>query len=142
MKETTRKLITIKWNIVNDQSKSNHGTGNEIIYNTEVFKSNFRDYNDAYILVRGNRTCVRAAPVAQVAFKNCAPCTKYIRKIDETAIDDAKNLYLVVPMYNLIEATGFNNNIASTNDFKSFKYNSKLLESHLLSLIQIKLMEF
>ena len=30
--------------------------GNEIIYNTEVSKSNLCDYNDAYILVRGGIT--------------------------------------------------------------------------------------
>ena len=39
----------------------------------------------------------------QVAFKNCAPFTKCITKIDETTIDDAENLGLVTTMYNLIE---------------------------------------
>ena len=46
---------------------------------------------------------VRAAPDTQVAFENCAPFSKYIIKIDETTIDDAENLNLVMPMYNLIE---------------------------------------
>ena len=60
--------------------------------------------------------------------------------------DDAENLDLVMPMYNRIEynsnysetrgslwfdskheSTDFNANIASTNDFKSFKYKAKLL---------------
>ena len=59
------KFVTRKWSIVNDQSKSNYGAGNEIIYNTEVLKSNLCDYNDAYILVRGDNT-VRAAPATQV----------------------------------------------------------------------------
>ena len=39
--------------------------GNEIIYNTEVSKSNRCDYNDAYILVRGGIT-VTAATATQV----------------------------------------------------------------------------
>ena len=44
------KFVTKKWNITNDNSKSNYGAGNEIIYNnSEVLKSNFCDYNDAYI---------------------------------------------------------------------------------------------
>ena len=34
------KFVTRKWNIVNDNSKSNYGAGNEITYNTEVLKSN------------------------------------------------------------------------------------------------------
>ena len=49
------KFVTRKWNIVNDQSNANYDVGNEIIYNTEVLKSNLCDYNDAYILVRGKR---------------------------------------------------------------------------------------
>ena len=39
----------------------------------------------------------------QAAFKKCAPFTKCIRKINGTAIVDAKDLNLVMPMYNLIE---------------------------------------
>ena len=31
------------------------------MYNTEVLKSNICDYNDAYILVRGNITTYRCA---------------------------------------------------------------------------------
>ena len=54
------KFVTRKWNLVNNNSKSNYGSGNEIIYNTEVLKSNLCDYNDAYILVTGDIT-VRAA---------------------------------------------------------------------------------
>ena len=34
------KFVTREWNIVN-------GKGNEIIYNTEVVKSNLCDYNNA-----------------------------------------------------------------------------------------------
>ena len=48
------KFVIRKWNIVNDQSNANYDAGNEIIYNTEVLKSNLCDYNDAYILVRGD----------------------------------------------------------------------------------------
>ena len=34
------KFVTRKWNIANDNSKANNDVGNEIIYNTEVLKSN------------------------------------------------------------------------------------------------------
>ena len=69
-------------------------------------------------------------------------------KSDETTIDDAANLELVMPMYNLIEygsnysektgslwfyfideASNFNNNIANTGNCRSFKYKAKLLEN-------------
>ena len=58
--------------------------------------------NDAYILVRGDITVV-AAPATQLAFKNCAPFTKCITKVDETTIDDAEDLDLVMPMCHLID---------------------------------------
>ena len=62
------KFVTRKWNIVNDISKSNFDATNEITYNTEFLESNLRDYNDAYILVRGDVTVI-AASATQVAFK-------------------------------------------------------------------------
>ena len=76
--------------------------GNEFTYNTEVLKSNLCDYNDAYILVRRDIT-VTAVGVTQVSFKNCAIFTKCITKVHGTTIDDAEDLHLVMPMYNLTE---------------------------------------
>ena len=88
---------------------------------------------------------VVAAPATHVAFKNCAPSTKCIIKIDGTTIDDAQDLALVMSMYNLLEyssnyfdmtgslwfhskdkATNFTANIANVT-FKSFKYKTKLI---------------
>ena len=137
------KFTKRKWNIAIDNSKANYDAVNEITYNTEVLKSN-RDYNDAYILLRGNVTII-GHQVTQVAFKNCAPFTKCITKITGTTIDDAEDLDLVMPMYNLIEyssnysettgslwfyskgeATHFDIDIVNDNHFKSFMYMAKL----------------
>ena len=96
------KFVTRKWNIVNDNSEANYYAGNEIIYDTKVLKSNRCDYNDPYILVKGDIT-VTVAPQTQVSFKNCAPFTKCITKIDGTTIDDAEDLDLVMLMQSLIE---------------------------------------
>ena len=93
------KFGTRKWNIVNGQSNANHSTWNELIFNTEVLKSSLEDYYEVYILVRGNSTIVEDN-ATQVAFKNCAPFVKCITKIDGTAIDIAKDLDLVMLMYN------------------------------------------
>ena len=137
------KFAKRKWNIAIDNSKANYDVVNEITYNTEVLKSN-RDCNDAYILLRGNVTII-GHQVTQVAFKNCAPFTKCVTKITGTTIDDAEDLDLVMPMYNLIEyssnysettgslrfcskgeATRFNIDIVNDNHFKSFMYMAKL----------------
>ena len=62
--------MTRKRNIVSDQSNRNYNVGNEVIYNTEVLKSNLCDRNNAYILVRGDITVVEDN-LTQLAFKNC-----------------------------------------------------------------------
>ena len=71
--------MTRKWNIVNDQSNTKYSIGNEIIYNKEVLKSNLFDQNDAYILLSGE--VVIAVHITQLAFKNCAPLARRIRKL-------------------------------------------------------------
>ena len=76
---------------------------NGVIYNTEVVKSNICDYNDAYILVKGDITIAARNPVTNVAFKNCESFIKCITKIDGTTIDDVEDLDLVTLMYNLLE---------------------------------------
>ena len=43
------------------------------------------------------------APTTQVSFTICVPFTTCITKIDETTVDNAKNLRFGHPMYNLIE---------------------------------------
>ena len=48
-----------KWNIVNHNSKSNYDATNEITNNTEILKSSLCEYNDAYILVKGDISVVR-----------------------------------------------------------------------------------
>ena len=90
-------FVTKKSNIFNDLLNGNYDIGNEIIYNTDVWKGNLCDYNDAYILVKGDIT-VTAVHATKVAFRNCGAFTKCITKIDATTINDAEYLYLVMPM--------------------------------------------
>ena len=37
-----------------------------------------------------------------VMFKNCAPFTKWISRINNTDIDNAQDIDIAMPMYNLI----------------------------------------
>ena len=141
------KFVTRNWNIVNDQSNANYSVGKEIIYSTEVLKSDICDYHDVYILVKRDITII-GHNVAQVAFANCTPFIQCITKIDEATIDGAEDLDLVMLMCNLLEyssnysdttgslsfysndkATNFNNDIGNRNNFKSFKYKARLLGS-------------
>ena len=66
-------------------------------------KSNFCDYSDAYIIVRGNLTATGNDANTRVAFKNCALFTKCITHIDDEHVHNADNLDIVMPTYNLIK---------------------------------------
>ena len=73
-----------------------------------MLRSSLCDYSDAYILVSG---CITVAALAvgggnngiQIVFKNCAPFANCISEINNTQIDNAKNVNVVMSMYNLIE---------------------------------------
>ena len=75
--------------------------------------SSLCDYTDAYMLVKetiritGARddTAVRRPDKRSkgVIFKNCAPFTKCIRKINSTETNNAQDINIVMPMYNLIQ---------------------------------------
>ena len=73
------KCLPRTCNIANDQSNGND-SGNEIIFNKRVLKSNLYDYNDAYILVRGKIT-IAGNVAARVAVENCAPFTSVSQKL-------------------------------------------------------------
>ena len=78
-----------------------------------MLKSSFWDYSDAYILASGAITVVgergdHAAGEAdiiykQAIFKTCVLFTDSITEINNTQLDNAKDLDGVIPMYNLIE---------------------------------------
>ena len=76
-----------------------------------MLKFSLCDYSDVYVLVKGNITVNRNAGVGaaannvgkKVIFKNCAPFTNCIGKINNTQIDNAECIDIVMLMYNLIE---------------------------------------
>ena len=86
-----------------------------------MLKSSLCVYSDAYILVRGkiitgvgDKAGARPADERDkgVAFKNCAPFTNCISEINNTQADNAKDIDIVMPMYNVIE---YSNNYAKTS---------------------------
>ena len=139
------RFVTKKWSIVSVQTNTNYDAGNEIFYNTEVLKSNLCDNIDAYILARGDITNAGDNGV-EIAFKNCSKFIKCIAKNDGTTTDDAEDLNLVMPMYNMlenssnylyetvygfikkVEANNFNTDIGSNVAFKVFICKTKLVE--------------
>ena len=138
------KFKTRNWVEINDESKGNY-TNSEMRFKTTMLRSDLCDYADSYILVKGTITITGAGNDAAarqanerdkgVTFKNCAPFTKCITRINNTDIDDARDIYIVMRMYNLIEHTDnylktsgslwqsykddSNDNLANSESFKS-----------------------
>ena len=76
-----------------------------------MLKSSLSDYSDAYILVKGNITVNNTLAAdsdanntnKKVIFKRCAPFTNFISEIINTEVDNAKDINIVMPVYNSIE---------------------------------------
>ena len=85
-----------------------------------MLRSSLCDCSDAYILVKGNISVNNTAADGaaanntnkKVIFKNCAPFTNCISKINNTQIDNAEYIDIVMPMYNLIE---YSDNCSNTS---------------------------
>ena len=105
------KFRTRNWVEINEESRGAYNVNSQIKFKTTMLKSSLCDYSDAYILVKGtisvnNTAAAGAAPNninKKVIFKNCAPFTNCISEINNTQIDNAKDIDIVIPMYNLIE---------------------------------------
>ena len=69
--------------------------------------SDSRDYSNAYIVVKGRIIAIGTNDAnrsnKKLTFKNNAPFTSCILKINNTSVDNPENLDIVKPMYNLLE---------------------------------------
>ena len=97
------------WIEINDESRGAYKVNSQIKFKTTMLKSSLCDHSDAYFLVKGTITVNNTNK--KVMFKNCAPFTNCISEINNTQIDNAKDIDIVMPMYNLIE---YSDNYAKT----------------------------
>ena len=117
------KFRTKNWAETNDESRGTYNVNSQIKFKTTMLKSSLCDYSDAYILVKGTITIQGAGYDAAtrqaderdkgVIFKNFAPFTNCISKINNTQVDNAKGIGIVMPMYNLIE---YSDNYTKTSE--------------------------
>ena len=73
-----------------------------------MLKSSLRDHCDAYILAKGTKLqhkqgIIQIMGIKKQYFKNCTPFTDYISEINNTQIDNAKDIDAVMAMHNLKE---------------------------------------
>ena len=149
------KFVTRQYVKVN--SLSNTYNENKLIrFKTPMLRSDLCDYTDAYVLVNGTITVAGDDPRERqnksVISKNNAPFASCITRINNELIEDADDLDIVMPMYNLLEYSknyrktigslynyykdelnddadlnnNGNNNVVSSN---SFQYKNKTIEN-------------
>ena len=77
-----------------------------------MLRSRLHDYNNVYIRV--SETIIEGGGnnSIQVVFKNCAPFINCISEINNTQIDNAKYISIVMTLYNIIE---YSNNYLKTS---------------------------
>ena len=100
------RFVSKKWIEVYDQSEKYYNVNKEVTIKTPMLRADLCDYSDAYIVVKGTITVVRpnnAKRNKEVTFKNNAPFINCISKINGVKIDNAEDLDVVMPMYNLLE---------------------------------------
>ena len=101
---------TKNWVEINHESREVSNINSQTKFKTTILKSSLCNYSDTYILAKGtitvNNTGTAAAPTnrnKKVIFQNCALFTNCISEISNTQVDNAKDINIEMPMYNLTE---------------------------------------
>ena len=100
------RFITKPWIEVHDQSGGTYKTNKQIRFKTSMLRLDLCDFGDAYIVAKGNIPGANPNNNAydkKLALKNNAPFLCCISKINNTLIDNAEDLDIVIPMYNLLK---------------------------------------
>ena len=105
------KFRTRNWVEINDEARGTYSPNKQIKFKTSILRSSLCDYSDGYVLVKRNITVNNTAGEGaatintnkKVIFKNYAPFTSCISKINNERIDNAEYIDIIMPMYNLIE---------------------------------------
>ena len=154
--ENLSKFVTREYVRVNSLSNTNN-ENKSIRFKTPMLRSDLCDYADVYILANGTITVMAAAGANNIRdkrnrkliLKNNVPFVSCITRINGELIEDADDLDIVMPMYNLLKhsknyrktigslynyyrdelTNDHNNNFANRNVVNSntFKYKNKII---------------
>ena len=104
--ENLSKFVTREYVRVNSLSNT-YDENKSIRFKTPMLRSDLCDYADVFILVHGTITVAGNQPRdgqnKPVILNNNAPFVSCITRITGELIEDADDLDIVMPMYNLLE---------------------------------------
>ena len=106
-KDEILKFTTIKWIEIFDQSNGTYNKSKDIRFKTNQLRNDLCDFNDASIVVTGKITATNTgnddnAYNRKVSLQNSAPFFNCTLRINSQLIEDAQDLDIVIPMYNLL----------------------------------------
>ena len=126
--EKYSKFVTREYVRVNSLSNT-YNENKSIRFKTPMLRSNLCDYSDAYILVKSTITVtapganngannIRDKKNRPLILKSNAPFVSCITRINGELIEDADDLDIVMPMYNLLEySKNYRKTIASLYNY-------------------------
>ena len=91
---------------MNDLSSGQYSVNKSIRFKRSVLRSDLCDYSDVYIVAKGTisvRGTNNSSKINKLTFKNNPPFRSCISKINDAFIENAEDLDIVMPMYNLLE---------------------------------------
>ena len=101
------RFITKKWIEVQSQSGNTYNISKPIRFKTSLLRSDLCNYSVAYVWVKGKITVTNPNDNAtfdrRLTLKNNAPFISCILKINDELVENAEDLDVVIPMYNLLE---------------------------------------
>ena len=112
------KFRTKNWVLINDDARGSYNKNSQGKFKTSMLKSSLCDYSDTYVVITTDGTGVHDTEKwleernKGVIFKNWAPFTDCISEINNTQIENAKELDVVMPINKLIE---YSNNYLKTS---------------------------
>ena len=147
--ESLSKFVTREYVRVNCLSNT-YNENKSIRFKTPMLRSDLCDYADAYILVNGTITVTAAAGANNIRdkknrkliLKNNSPFVSCITRINCELIEDADDLDIVMPMYNLLEySENYRRTIGSLHNYYRDKLTNNNNNNLVIRTMQMQLLQ-
>ena len=105
MPDQIPRFVTKKWVEIYDESGGTYNTNKGVRFKIRQLRNDLRDYNNNYLIVKGKINVTDPnidAYDKKLALKNNPPFFSCIFKINGHLIENAEDLNVAMPMYNLL----------------------------------------
>ena len=99
------KFRTRNWVEINDELRRKYNVSNQTEFKTSMIRLNLCDYSDACIHSKGTITVPNIGTATapdnrnkKIIFKNCVPSIYCISEVNNTQVDDAHDIDVVMAM--------------------------------------------